>query len=56
MKLNAPNLLLSIWQDVFDPFLEMHQPKDFVRFALSLFCRLKMMKTQNSYFAENVCI
>ena len=28
MKLNAQDDLLFRWQDIFDPVLKMHQPKD----------------------------
>ena len=38
MKINAPDDFLSKRQDIFDPALIMHLPKNFIRFSSPLYC------------------
>ena len=53
MKLNAPNVLLSKSQDIFDPVLIMQETKIFLKNALPLCCRLIMMIHDEFLFSRN---
>ena len=56
VKLNAPDDLLSKWQNIFDPVLIINYSNDFLKLSLSPFCWLIMMITENPYFAEKLFI
>ena len=55
-KLNGQDELFFKLCGIFDLVSIVQSPdlRIFFRFSLQLFSQLKMMKTQNSYFAENV--
>ena len=52
MELNAPDDLLSKWQNIFDLVLVMYQPRIFFSLESPLFCWLILMKTQTFLFCR----